>query len=672
MTEREGQQSRAAVPQELTADVLDALIATAPIGIALVDSDLRFVRVNQHMAEINNLPAEAHLGRSIREVVPEAAELEAAVAQVLATGLPLPDLEIDSERSGRPGGRRSYRASCYPVRDRDGALVAVGTVVADITERRRTELALRESHNLLRAVMDSTSEAVFLKDLDGRYVLVNSAAARAIGRPIDQILGRTAADLLPPVFASLNEQHDRITLGSGTAQLFEEQMPGPHGPRVFLTSKAPYCDEAGAVTGIIGISRDITERKRSEERLRFLTEAETAMSGSLDYATTAQTVLDLIVPGLADWCALYTVDRSGALLRSVAPQAAQPQPFDLLAPHPGASAHPIVAALRGAGPLLVPELSGDALDAWGLDEARRADLAGCGPRSALVLPLRARERVLGALALLSAGRPYDEDDLRLTADLTRRAALALDNARLYRETQEAVRARDQFLSIAAHELKTPLTSLKGYVDLMVRRMDRGGAGDERERRALRVIGDQAQRLNRMITSLLDLTRIENGQLSIERAPLDLAALARRLVEEIRPTTDRHSLRLEGADAPVWVEGDELRLEQVLQNLIQNAIKYSPQGGDVGVLLERRGGRAALRVADQGVGIPTEALPLLFRRFYRAPNVERLLISGVGVGLFVVREIVTLHGGAIDVESVEGAGSAFTVTLPLREGEADEH
>ncbi|GAB4216505.1 MAG: hypothetical protein OHK0022_57690 [Roseiflexaceae bacterium] len=549
MTEREEEQSQAAVPQELTADVLDALIATAPVGIALVDQDMRFVRVNQHMAAMNNLPIEAHLGRSLREVVPQAAaELEAIVAQVLATGLPLPDFELDGERNQQPGERRYFRASYYPVRDRTGNVVGVGAVVADITERRRTE-----------------------------------------------------------------------------------------------------------------------------EHLRFLTAAETALSGSLDYATTVQTVLDLIVPRLADWCALYSLDRSGGLLRTVAPQTAAPHPFDLLAPQPDTgAAHPIIAALHGGGPLLVPELSGAALEPWVHDPEQRTALDCYGLRSALVLPLRGRERVLGVLALLSAGPHYDEEDLHLAGDLARRAAMALDNARLYRETQEAVRARDQFLSIAAHELKTPLTSLKGYVDLMVRRMDRRNSGDERERRALRVIGDQAQRLNRMITSLLDLTRIENGQLSIERAPLDLSALAQRLVEEIRPTTDRHTLHLEGAEAPLWIKGDELRLEQVLQNLIQNAIKYSPQGGNVGVWLERRGDQALLRVSDQGVGIPADALPLLFRRFYRAPNVERLQISGVGVGLFVVREIIALHGGTIEVESVEGSGSTFCVTLPLREGEADEH
>jgi signal transduction histidine kinase len=197
---------------------------------------------------------------------------------------------------------------------------------------------------------------------------------------------------------------------------------------------------------------------------------------------------------------------------------------------------------------------------------------------------------------------------------------------------------------------------------------RDGTLPERELRQLRVINEQSSRLHRMVLALLDISRLESGQLSIERTPLDLAALARRVVEESRSANDGRQIELVAPAEPLPVAGDELRLEQVLQNLIQNALKYSPEGRPIGVRVERQAERAAVAVTDRGIGIPAAALPRLFTRFYRAPNAEEQQIGGMGVGLYVVREIMTLHGGDVAVESVEGEGSTFTISLPVVEDE----
>jgi signal transduction histidine kinase len=169
----------------------------------------------------------------------------------------------------------------------------------------------------------------------------------------------------------------------------------------------------------------------------------------------------------------------------------------------------------------------------------------------------------------------------------------------------------------------------------------------------------------MVAALLDISRIQTGQLSIERAPLDLCQLAQRVVDDLLPTLDKHQVALTLPDEALIVEGDELRLEQVFQNLLQNAVKYSPEGGTVDMRVEQRGDQACVMVADRGIGIPQEALPLLFRRFYRAGNVQAQHISGIGIGLYVVKEIVDLHGGQIDVASQEGVGSTFTICLPIQ-------
>jgi signal transduction histidine kinase len=284
------------------------------------------------------------------------------------------------------------------------------------------------------------------------------------------------------------------------------------------------------------------------------------------------------------------------------------------------------------------------------------------------VPLIARGEALGVVALVSAERGrYGAADLALAEELARRIALALENARLYYDARQAIAMRDQFLSIAAHELKTPLTTVLGYARLLQRRQEQAPTLTERDGRALQTIVAQGVRLEGLINLLLDLSRIEAGRLRIESAELDFAALVRRMVDDTQPGLDQHTLTLEDTGEALPVVGDALRLEQVVQNLIQNALKYSPGGGAVTVRVERQGRQAVLVVRDEGIGIPAEALPQLFQRFYRAPNVHALNISGAGIGLYVVREIVARHDGMIAVASVEGQGSTFTVRLPLAAG-----
>ena len=183
---------------------------------------------------------------------------------------------------------------------------------------------------------------------------------------------------------------------------------------------------------------------------------------------------------------------------------------------------------------------------------------------------------------------------------------------------------------------------------------------------MNVMVKQAARLNNMISLQLDISRLHTGQLQIERTRVDVGAVARQVVEEFQPSNTNHTIVYAGPNTPLLVEGDELRLIQVLQNLVQNAIKYSPAGGTVRLEVERHATTVRIAVSDQGVGIPQAELPHLFRRFYRASNVEEQRISGLGVGLYVVKELTTLHGGTIDVVSEERHGSTFIITLPLFE------
>jgi signal transduction histidine kinase len=280
------------------------------------------------------------------------------------------------------------------------------------------------------------------------------------------------------------------------------------------------------------------------------------------------------------------------------------------------------------------------------------------------LEARVRERTAGlaaanqALHAEIAERQHVEEE---------RAKLLVREQQARADAEAAVHVRDQFLSIAAHELRTPLTSLLGNAQLLQRRAVRDSTLNERNQQALRVIEQQAIRLKRLIDALLDISRIQNGQLLLSHKPLDLEALAQRMVHEVQPILHQHTIAFAGVGASLIVEGDELRLEQVLQNIIQNAIKYSPAGGAITVCVRAKNGHAYVSISDQGIGIPPESLHQLFQRFYRAENVEARHISGMGVGLYLVKEIVHLHGGTIEVSSTEGVGSTFTIRLPRYEG-----
>jgi len=245
-----------------------------------------------------------------------------------------------------------------------------------------------------------------------------------------------------------------------------------------------------------------------------------------------------------------------------------------------------------------------------------------------------------------------------------RAELLVREQAARAEAEAAIVVRDEFLSIASHELKTPVTSLVAYSQMLERRAQRGGTLPERDRRAVHVLADQATRLSRLIDSLLDISRIQTGHFTLNRAPVDLGALCTRVVTEVQETVERHTVECVILEEPVTVEGDDLRLEQMLQNLVQNAIKYSPNGGAIRVTIRQDDGHAVLAVSDQGIGIPQEEYSHLFQRFYRAGNSANSVISGMGLGLYVVKEIVERHAGMIEVVSTEGQGSTFTVRLPL--------
>ena len=278
-------------------------------------------------------------------------------------------------------------------------------------------------------------------------------------------------------------------------------------------------------------------------------------------------------------------------------------------------------------------------------------------QSVRIAPLTSADQIVGTITLIDdvTERVAREDELKRRIEELEALQVSL---------QEAVREREAFVSIASHELKTPLTGLLGHAQLMLRRAGRSESLPSRAQQSLNMIISQAERLETMINSLLDVSRVQTGQLTIERVPVDLAALIQDVVDEQALTLRKHTIAVTRPDAPVIVLGDEVRLAQVFTNLLNNAIKYSPSGGPITVQITLDSERAHVAIVDPGVGIPATMLPNLFQRFFRVQDQATVHAGGLGIGLYVVKEIVSQHGGTISVESVEGVGSTFTVHLPL--------
>ena len=513
------------------------------------------------------------------------------------------------------------------------------------------------------AIIEGMPDGVLVLDRDQRIVDLNPAAQQLIGRPAADVIGRPAGQVLanwPAVVTSPDstERHAEMTLSTGTALCHYDLLISPLQP-------------AGGTAGRLVVIRDITDRKRAEEGQRFLAQASAHLVGSLDYATTLANVAHLAVPVLADWCTIDLVKDDGAIERVAAVHAdsakqALMDDLQARAPDP-ASRHPLLQVLHTGRSVLYREIADDALSAAVGDADHFRLVRALGIASCLIVPLRAHDRTLGTMMLVlgDSGRRYDVADLALAEELARRAALAVDNARLHQEVQAALQARDHFFSVAAHELKTPMTAIKGNAQLLLRTFSRGRVDPQQATRLLTTINHVTDRLVLLTNDLLDLSRLRLGQLPLDLQPVDLAALAHATARSFSDHLgEHHRLTVEVRCEPCPVLADVDRLEQVLTNLLDNAVKYSPDGGTIGISLEADSTGAILSVQDQGIGLPPGAAATIFEPFERAANAVAGPASGLGLGLYISRTIIERHGGRIWADSAgEGRGTRISVWLP---------
>ncbi|QSQ21066.1 DUF4118 domain-containing protein [Pyxidicoccus parkwayensis] len=565
---------------------------------------------------------------------------------------------------------------------------------AELLEREReartaAELERARLHALF---MNAPVHIVFTRGPNHVYAFSNAMNDALLGRR--PTIGKPVQEVLPEAepqgfITALDAVYTTGEPFIGHAMPVRFTPPGGPPREAFVNLVyQPTRDEQGRIDGLAGFGFEVTdlvharqraeslatELKHTEARARVLAESSALLATSLDYEATLRNTAKLVVPTLADWCFVDLAEPDGGFRRvevtharpEDAALALEVQRHQLL---PGGNRrHPPTEALLRGEAILVDAMTPERIQASAHSAEHARAMEATGMVSLISAPLVVRGRTLGVLTFFStahSGRRYTEADLTFGRELAHRAALSMENARLYREAQEAIRLRDEFLSIASHELKTPLTPLSLKLQALARELARHPDAVPRTvvEKYVDVGSRQVKKLSELVGDLLDVSRITAGRLTLELEDVELVPLVREVMARYESHAARagSTLHFECAEAHLTGRWDRLRLEQVITNLVDNAVKYG-SGRPIHVRVEGSHGCARLTVRDEGIGIAPEHLPRLFGRFERA--VSERHYGGLGLGLYITRTLVEALGGKVRVESEHGRGSTFTVELPV--------
>jgi PAS domain S-box-containing protein len=561
----------------------------------------------------------------------------------------------------------------------------------ELAERRRAEQELKKSQMLLAEAQRLAHFGSWEWDSSRNAVTLSDETYRVFGRERGE---ETESydffmDALHPTDRTRVREGLREAVAARTEWSGEFRVIPPEGELRWVHGYAKVLpgDTEGSVR-VVGTLQDITGRKAGEEeraqlireqaaraeaesarrQAAFLAEVGATLASTLDDGATLASIARLAVPEVADWAVVLVVN--DGVPEPVAAEHADPSRLaDLweLARRPSdpSNSGGVYDVIRTGEARLFPTLPPFQQMA---DPALVRLFEKVGYTSMMLVPLRARNNTFGCLSLGAVGRRFTDADLSLARSLAERGALAADNARLYREAQDANRMKDEFLATLSHELRTPLNAIVGWTKLL----QDGQLDASTQARAISTIDRNARAQTQLIEDILDVSRIVAGKLNLDVRAMDLGAVIEGALDSVRHAAEAKGVRLmtEIARTVGPFEGDPDRLQQVAWNLVSNAIKFSTRGGTVRVRLRQDGDQAEISVQDDGLGIKAEFLPHVFERFRQADSSSTRPHGGLGLGLAIVRHLVELHGGLVEVASAgEGKGATFTVRLPLHQGDS---
>lgn len=516
---------------------------------------------------------------------------------------------------------------------------------------------------------DAIPQIVFRLWPDGKYNYFNKVFFEYTGLSNEGDLG----------FAWKNVIHE------DERHLFEELFVLPNPPRTGLEFEGRIKEKDGLfrwhlfriqpeyygteeVSSWLGTATDIEDRKQSEDINRFLSKAGELLVSSLDYETTLKGIAELAVPSLADWCSIYVM-KDGGIWKNVTLVHHDPSKLPavnvfqkIYLANPDSEVG-VGEVLRTGKTKVYSRISRQMIEDLAEDEEDRKLAHDLHDKSAIMAPLTTKGHTFGVLAFTfsDSGRRYNDSYIQMTEELSRRCALAYENSRLYKLSQEAIEVRNEFLSIASHELNTPITSLKLHLQMTKRAMSVGQISIDKFSKSIDASVRQVDRLISLIEVLLDVSRIQSGRLTFNFEKFDVVEMVKELKERFKEVLQSNdcSLNVKAPDH-LYVSWDRMRIEQVIVNLLTNAIKYAP--GKIDLTVKEHNDFVNITIKDYGDGIAVEKMNTIFERFERASSNRS--IGGLGLGLFIVKQIIDGHQGTVKVDSGPQKGTSFIVQLPI--------
>jgi len=631
------QAKRSEAESQRVSGLLDTLLRTAPIGFCFIDRDLRYVRINEHLAEMNGIPVDAHVGRLVSEIASTLSEaVREVTGRILATGNAVLNYEFSGETTAAPGVTRFWSESWYPVRDRAGDIAGFGVVVEDITKRIQAEDALRESDQLTRLVLDATLAAfIGVATVDGTLTYANRAPLEAAGIPASEVLGKKFWDCYwwsysDEVQTQLREAFERAASGEIVRYDVPVRMAGD--TRMWIDFQvAPLRDAEGRITHLIPSAMDIALRRTAEEKLRE-SEVRTRL------ATEAAAV------GIWEWNVQTDALHWDAQMFHIYGIAPTPDGF--------------VKYTESSGAVLPEDLQEN--------ERILQDTVRRGGQSHREFRICRRNdgavRHIGSIETVRANAEgVAEWVVGTNLDVTERRTSEMQLRQLAADLSEANVRKDEFLATLAHELRNPLAPIRSGLQVMKMSGDAPIARKTRE-----MMDRQLGHMVRLVDDLLDVSRFNTGKMALKRERLQIRAIVEQAMEASQPLVDAggHTLTVKVPEEPVWMDGDLTRLVQVVTNILNNAAKYTARHGLIALSVDVEHAQVVLSVSDNGTGISADMLPKVFDMFAQVDHTVGRAHGGLGIGLSLVKKLVEMHGGGVTAESPGlGLGSTFIMRLP---------
>lgn len=530
---------------------------------------------------------------------------------------------------------------------------------------------LRESEVIFRGLLETAYDSILIVNEKGNIEFANRQTKTWLGYEPEELIGKPIEILIPDRFVTSHHgkrneyMKQPVSRPMGrNLQLFARKKDGSEFPvEISLT---PFKTPHGTI--VTAFLKDMTDQKRAEEQQRFLAETSHILNETMDYQERVQRITEVVVPHLADWCTIHILEEKGLKLKAFAQQASRNRDLvKRLAENnffvQEESKLNFSAVTKPGDSVFIEDVTDQILRQFAAgDEARTQQIKSLQLQSLILIPLTARGKTIGIISF-ARDKPlrYTQKDLAFAKLVAARVAITIDNARLYKEAQSAIRLREDMLAIVSHDLKNPLGVVRGYNELISESLRNNSIG-QMEIQSTDAIARSVRQMERLVADLLDFSKIESGTFTIEPKQCSVDRLIWESVELVKKHADKKGIRIQVdfQDRLPSIVCDPDRMKQVLANLVGNAIKFSPEFGVVRIQANSTPAGLEFAIKDNGPGITQENLAHIFDRYWQAKETAKF---GTGLGLSIAKGIVESHSGRIWVKSELGVGTNFYFTLP---------